>query len=116
MSSLQLLAKHELVDDPDRKHRINANSFQQDAIVSYNGWQYVCFYSAEQGVSSDPNATVPLRVNLARRPAVPNEALWESLTFLDYEQIVDDGHNTISMGICHQDGTIHLSFDHHCDT
>jgi len=42
-------------------------------------------------------------------------AEWELFEFTDYEQTVDDGHNTISIGICHGDGTIHISFDHHSD-
>lgn len=37
------------------------------------------------------------------------------LSFSDYEQLVDDGHNTISIGVCRGDGSIHLAFDHHCD-
>jgi hypothetical protein len=40
---------------------------------------------------------------------------WEFLEFEDYEQTTDDGHNTISIGVCHGDGTIHLSYDHHTD-
>jgi hypothetical protein len=35
--------------------------------------------------------------------------------FDDYEQRSDDGHNTISVGVCKGDGTVHVAFDHHCD-
>lgn len=101
----------ELALDAKREHRINANSFQQDAITSFRGWQYVCFYSNKD----DDAPTSPLLVNMGRRQLSGVPGPWEILTFLDYEQTVDDGHNTISMGICPGDGTIHVSFDHHCD-
>ncbi len=38
---------------------------------------------------------------------------WDILTFTDYDFKSNDAHNTISMGICPKDGTIHLAFDHH---
>ncbi|KAK2597185.1 hypothetical protein N8I77_013046 [Diaporthe amygdali] len=96
-------------DPAHRKHSINGYAFQQDAITSFNGWQYVVFYS---GLSSD-SAPEPLYVHLARRqiPSGP----WQTIIFQDYPQTTDDGHNTVQMGICPGDGTIHLSYDHHCD-
>ncbi|KAJ0122675.1 hypothetical protein J7T55_003190 [Diaporthe amygdali] len=96
-------------DPAHRKHSINGYAFQQDAITSFNGWQYVVFYS---GLSSD-SAPEPLYVHLARRqlPSGP----WQTIVFQDYPQTTDDGHNTVQMGICPGDGTIHLSYDHHCD-
>jgi hypothetical protein len=36
---------------------------------------------------------------------------WEVLVLDDYPQTTDDGHNTVQMGICPGDGTIHLSYD-----
>lgn len=33
--------------------------------------------------------------------------------FDDYTQIEDDGHNVICIGICHDDGSIHISWDLH---
>ncbi|KAH8194153.1 hypothetical protein TruAng_011676 [Truncatella angustata] len=80
--------------DPDHRSCIlNGTAFQQDAITTFGGWQYACYYASLSHVSADP---------------------------LDYEQIVDDGHNTVQvrnlmLGICPGDGTIHLSYDHHCD-
>ncbi|KAK4097433.1 hypothetical protein N658DRAFT_569328 [Parathielavia hyrcaniae] len=87
--------------DPSRRRsNINCNSFQQDVIVSFNGWHYCCLYSFLKSPSSD---TV-------------EEPLYVHVTVLDdYEQTTDDGHNTVQMGIYPGDGTIHLSFDHHCD-
>jgi hypothetical protein len=38
---------------------------------------------------------------------------WDILRFTDYDFKSNDPHNTISMGICPKDGTIHLAFDHH---
>lgn len=108
---LQLVSSSDLALDAKRQHRINANSFQQNAILSYRGWQYVCFYSNKD----DRVSGGPLLVNISRRRPDGPSPSWETLTFRDYEQTVDDGHNTISIGICAGDGTIHVSFDHHCD-
>lgn len=96
-------------DPAHRKHAINGYAFQQDAITSFKSWQYAVFYS-----SLDRDLTPePLYVHLARRrlPYGP----WETIVFQDYPQTTDDGHNTVQIGICHDDGTIHLSYDHHCD-
>ncbi|KAH7417295.1 hypothetical protein BKA64DRAFT_657524 [Cadophora sp. MPI-SDFR-AT-0126] len=106
-----------LAQDPNRKHRINANSFQQNAITTIQGWQYVAFYTAiSPGMSGSG-----CYVNLARRE-IPPESVergetseWQFLTFEDYEQFYDDGHDTISIGVCEGDGTIHVAYDHHCD-
>lgn len=96
-------------DPTQRKHAINGYAFQQDAITSFRGWQYAVFYST----LTPEAAPEPLFVHLARRqfPSGP----WETIVFEDYPQTTDDGHNTVQMGICPGDGTIHLSYDHHCD-
>ncbi|KAH6675648.1 hypothetical protein B0J14DRAFT_509127 [Halenospora varia] len=100
--------------DPQRTHRINANSFQQNALTTVDDWQYVVFYTESEKSSG------VCRVNLARRKIrLASESIeqekWETIVFDDYDQTADDGHNTISIGVCKGDGTIHLSFDHHCD-
>jgi hypothetical protein len=114
---IELIASQELGLDARREHRINANSFQQNAILSYGGWQYTCFYTNKSQDRSTPGA--PLLINLGRRDLRnwrgERAGQWEILTFGDYAQNEDDGHNTISLGICPGDGTIHISFDHHCD-
>ncbi|KAI0006605.1 hypothetical protein F4779DRAFT_595866 [Xylariaceae sp. FL0662B] len=95
---------------PDPAHRncvLNGNAFQQDAMQSSNGWQYTCFYASLR------SADEPLYIHLSRRK-LP-EGPWETLVFDDYPQTIDDGHNTVQLGICPGDGTIHLSYDHHCD-
>ena len=82
----------------------NFASFQQNAIMTYNGYQYVAYW----------NNVVHLC--LARRKLPVGE--WEVLEFTDYtlsRSRVADNHYSISMGICENDGTIHLSYDHHND-
>ncbi|KAJ8123189.1 hypothetical protein ONZ43_g805 [Nemania bipapillata] len=77
---------------PDPTHRtcvINGYAFQQDALHTFNGWQYACFYA------SGPDAEEPLYVHLSRRklPAGP----WETFMFDDIGQMTDDGHNTVQV-------------------
>lgn len=78
---------------------INGLSFQQDAVASFKGYQYVGYYDSARHVC------------LARRKLT--DGMWEILRFLDYDFTSNDAHNIISIGICPQDGTIHLAFDHH---
>ncbi|KAI0203677.1 hypothetical protein F4808DRAFT_457942 [Astrocystis sublimbata] len=94
-------------DPTHRTHALNGYAFQQDALHTFNGWQYACFYSSLAGSEE------PLFVHLSRRK-LP-DGPWQTLVFDDYPQKVDDGHNTVQLGICPGDGTIHLSYDHHCD-
>lgn len=95
-----------LGDDPSTKRRLNANAFQHHAITSYNSYQYACLWT--------PTVDLSIRhLTLCRRRF--SNCSWESFTFTDYNQTTDDGHNVISIGICKGDGTLHLSFDHHCD-
>lgn len=78
---------------------INGLAFQQDAVHTALGWQYVAYYDSRRHVA------------VARRH-LPKGA-WESIHFMDYDFKSIDAHNVISLGICEQDGTIHLAFDHH---
>ncbi|TKJ35258.1 MAG: hypothetical protein CEE38_15630 [Planctomycetes bacterium B3_Pla] len=78
---------------------INGLSFQQDAVVTHAEYQYVAYYDGNRGVC------------LARRE-LPEDR-WRIIRFGDYDFKSNDAHNTISMGICPKDGTIHLAFDHH---
>jgi hypothetical protein len=82
----------------------NFVSFQQNAIMTYNGYQYVTYWN---------NA---YHVCLARKK-LPTGS-WEVVEFTDYTVTaarIADNHYSISMGICPNDGTIHLAFDHHGD-
>ena len=38
---------------------------------------------------------------------------WESIVFTDHVQTEDDGHNVICIGISHDDGSFHVSWDLH---
>ena len=78
---------------------INGLSFQQDALVTHGEHQHVAYYDGNR------------RVCLARRE-LP-QGRWRIIRFADYDFKSNDAHNTISMGICPKDGTIHLAFDHH---
>jgi len=78
---------------------INGLSFQQDAVITHRDHQYVGYYDAAR------------RVCLARRKLPAGD--WQIVRFEDYDFTSNDAHNTISLGICPNDGTIHLAFDHH---
>lgn len=90
--------------DPGQGHRINVNSFQQDALLSFAGFQYAAWYE-----DSDHGSSTRW-IYLGRRK-LP-EGQWQKFLFQDYEQTRDDGHNTISLGIS-GDGVIHLAYDLH---
>lgn len=87
---------------------VNGESFQQDAIVSFGGYQYTAFWNTNRNIV------------LARRrlPTSPGGAAgpWQKFDFTDYRLSADDAHNTISLGIAPGDGTLHLAFDHHGST
>ncbi len=78
---------------------INGKSFQQDAVVSHKGYQYIGYYDGERHVC------------IARRKLPSGN--WDVIRFQDYDFKSNDAHNTISIGICPKDGTIHIAFDHH---
>lgn len=81
----------------------NFVSFQQNAIMTYNGYQYVIYWNSAKHVC------------IARKK-MPLGA-WEEVEFTDYTSPHDlgDNHYNISFGICANDGTIHMAFDHHND-
>lgn len=83
---------------------LNAVVEQRDQLLTYKGWQYATYYKQMTGPTVRHLA-------IARR-RLPSGA-WQSFDFGDYVQSTDDDHNGIAMGICPNDGTIHLSFDHH---
>ncbi|KAJ5646178.1 dockerin type 1 [Penicillium lividum] len=95
-------------DNPVTINCLNACAFQQSALTTVGQLQYVAFYS-----STHPSSGVR-HVTIARRNHQIKDAPWIPLTFTDYDQMTDDGHNTISIGVCLGDGTIHVAFDHHC--
>ncbi|GAA2559784.1 BNR repeat-containing protein [Winogradskya consettensis] len=78
---------------------MNGESFQQDGIVTANGWQYSAYWD-QAGY-----------VNVARRQ-LPS-GVWQNLRLTDYVTTSTDSHNTISIGISARDGSLHLAFDMH---
>ncbi len=80
---------------------LNGESFQQEGILTYNGYQYTAFWNTNRAVV------------MARR-ALPDGG-WQKFEFTDYHNTTDDAHNTISLGVCPNDGTLHIAFDHHGD-
>ncbi len=78
---------------------INGLSFQQDMVITHLSWQYVAYYNGSHHVC------------IARRKLPTTN--WQILELTDYYFDSNDAHNIISMGICPNDGTIHLAFDHH---
>jgi hypothetical protein len=83
------------------QEQLTGQAFQQDALISYNGYQYTVYYNATRNVT------------IARRKLPQGE--WKEVV-LPHQNTADDAHNVISMGICKNDGTIHLAYDHHNTT
>jgi hypothetical protein len=81
-------------------YAINGLSFQQDVLITYNGWQYITYYNSSRYVC-------------VGRRQLPSGS-WQVITLTDYTlSTTTDAHNVVTMGICPNDGTIHLSFDNH---
>jgi hypothetical protein len=78
---------------------VNGQTFQQDAVTSFQGFQYATYYDAAR------------KLCVARRKVGAGE--WQVIRFADHRFKGNDTHNVSVIGICEQDGTIHLSFDHH---
>nr|WP_257004486.1 BNR repeat-containing protein [Streptomyces sp. SA15] len=76
---------------------VNNNAFQ-DALVTYNGYQYAAWYASSR------NAVI------ARRAL--SGGGWEKAV-LPHRLSVNDSHNVISIGISPQDGTLHVAMDTH---
>ncbi|EEB95115.1 hypothetical protein MPER_05969, partial [Moniliophthora perniciosa FA553] len=71
--------------DPQTINRLNGESYQQDALISFDEYQYAAFWVLSSGNASVRHATI------ARRPF---DGEWESFTLTDHNQTEDDGHNT----------------------
>jgi len=81
----------------------NGLVFQQEGVVSFNGYQYAAYYN--------DNASDEHRPCVARRQ-LPTGA-WATACFTDYRATSSDTHNVVTIGIAEGDGTIHVAFDHH---
>lgn len=89
---------------------MNGMSFQNDILVSHNGWQYAAWYDT---VGTDQSVWLGRRAILG-----PTAGAWEKFdTGSDLvnadEKNEWDVHNNISLGISKADGTLHFSWDHH---
>ena len=78
---------------------VNGRTHQQEALVSYRGYQYATYVDADR------------RICIGRRK-LPGGS-WDVIHFDDHRFETNDSHNTAVIGICDADGTIHLAFDHH---
>ena len=83
---------------------VNGQAFQQDAVTTFNGYQYATYYDADQ------HLCVARRELGDRRRS---NGAWQVIRFSDYLFKGNDTHNVAVIGICPRDGTIHLSWDHH---
>ncbi|CAM3539454.1 BNR repeat-containing protein [Kibdelosporangium persicum] len=77
---------------------VNNESYQQDAILSYAGYQYATWYTADRSAV------------IARR-ALPSGA-WQKIV-LPHKLSANDSHNVISLGISPTDGRLHVAMDTH---
>lgn len=90
----------------------NGAGFQNDILVSLNGWQYTAWYDTVGDVQS---------VLIARRSVLGTKTgPWERVAtdskLVNGDEPSWDVHNTISLGVSPHDGTLHLSWDHHGNT
>ncbi|MFD0520997.1 BNR repeat-containing protein [Paractinoplanes durhamensis] len=77
---------------------VNNESFQQSGILSYAGYQYASWYTANRSV-------------VVGRRALPG-GTWQTLT-LPHQLTANDSHNVISLGISTADGRLHVAMDTH---
>jgi len=77
---------------------VNAVSYQQDGLFTYNGYQYAAWYRDN------------LHAVIVRRKLPDGN--WNALEF-DYTLPADDSHNTISMSVSPNDGRLHIIFGTH---
>lgn len=91
---------------------MNGTAFQNDILVSHNGWQYTAWYDT---VGTNQS------VWMARRSILGGDTgTWQKFDTgsdqINGDESLWDTHNTISLGISKADGTLHLSWDHHGNT
>jgi hypothetical protein len=77
---------------------VNNDSFQQSGILSYAGFQYATWYTADRSAV------------IARRQQPSGS--WSTVK-LPHQLSTDDSHNVISLGISPADGRLHIAMDTH---
>ncbi len=95
---------------------INGESFTQDTITSYDGYQYTAYW-----VTDTTTASPSYYVAVARRQI--GTANWQVANLTNSTMVAglsggvpNDAHNVVSIGIDDKDGTIHLAYDMHSTT
>ncbi|WNZ06972.1 BNR repeat-containing protein [Streptomyces sp. 11x1] len=79
---------------------VNNNAFQKNALLTYKGYQYAVWYTA------DRNAVVGRRAL--------GSGTWSTVK-VGHTLRYNDSHNVISMGVSKVDGRLHLNMDSHSD-
>src|SRR3954468_23793643 len=79
---------------------VNNNSFQKNGLLTYKGYQYAAWYTADK------------RAVVARR--VLGGGTWSTVQ-VGHTLKASDSHNVISMGVSKVDGRLHLNMDSHSD-
>ncbi|NEB82494.1 Tat pathway signal sequence domain protein, partial [Streptomyces sp. SID14478] len=79
---------------------VNNNSFQKSGVLTYRGYQYAAWYTADR-------TAVLARRRLPHGP-------WQTLR-LPHRLRYDDSHNVISLGVSPLDGRLHVLMDSHSD-
>jgi BNR repeat-containing family member len=77
---------------------VNNESFQQDAILTYRGYQYTTWYTADRSA-------------VVARRTLPNGP-WQKVV-LPHQLSTNDSHNVISLGVSPKDGRLHIAMDTH---
>jgi hypothetical protein len=86
------------------ENTVNVASYQQDGILTHNGYQYTAWYVNDGSGAAQASAVI------ARR-ALPGGA-WESAR-LNHPLWSNDSHNTIALGVTPSDGRLHVTFPTH---
>lgn len=77
---------------------VNVESFQQSALLSYQGYQYAVWYTSSRTAV------------IARRQL--SCGTWTKFN-LGHSLSTDDSHNVISIGVSPDDGRVHIALDSH---
>ena len=86
------------------ENTVNVASYQQDGVLTYNGYQYTAWY---QNAGAGAGAATSV---IARRELPDGD--WES-AHLDHPLWSNDSHNTIALGVTESDGRLHVTFPTH---
>ncbi|MBN8457684.1 MAG: BNR-4 repeat-containing protein [Verrucomicrobia bacterium] len=91
---------------------INGISFQDQILLAFGGYQYTAWYDTTGSVQ---------RICLGRRAiagtaAGPWEICRTNSEFLNGDETAWDAHDVVAIGICPNDGTLHIAWDLHGNT